>query len=97
MSGWRRLCLVEGMTDRLRRRIQSDFTSPGSADEVIRLVAAASDSERVQAAIVLFSAGDESLVRDGVALAATDWRDVLMRAGLESEQWPDRLHDALGA
>jgi hypothetical protein len=84
------------MTDRLRRRIQRDFPSPGSADEVGRLVAGASDSERVQAAIVLSSAGNESRVRDGVALAAIDWRDVLVRAGLETDQWSDRLHDALG-
>jgi hypothetical protein len=84
------------VTGRLRRRLETDFPSPGSAEEVARLVEAASDSERIQATIVLFSAGDVSIVREGVAFAATDWRDVLVRAGLETEHWANRLDDELG-
>ena len=45
------------LTQRVRARIERDFAEAGSADEVIRLVAGAGDSERVQAAVVLAASG----------------------------------------
>ncbi len=56
----------------------------------------ASDTERVQAAIVLTAAGRLADLHDAIALAQIDWRDVLMNAGLANEDWPTRLDDHLG-
>ncbi len=77
--------------------MQSDFPSAGSAAEVERLVTEATESERVQAGIVLWSGGDMARLHDAVALAGVDWRDVLMRADLADEDWPSRLDAELGA
>jgi hypothetical protein len=87
---------MEGMSPRLQRRVRSDFPAAGSADEVERLVADATDSERIQAAIVMWSRGDMSRLRDSLDLAAIDWRDVLVRAGLADDDWPSRLDSELG-
>jgi hypothetical protein len=81
---------------RLRARIDRDFPDPGSADEVARLVAQASDSERIQAAIVLWAHGNLHRLLDSVDLTAVDWRDTLVRGGLEHEDWPRRLDAELG-
>lgn len=84
------------VSPRLRRRIEHDFSSAGSAMEVCRLVAEASDSERIQAAIVLAAAGDVRELRRQVDLAAVDWRDVLMNGGFGQLGWADRMDRALG-
>lgn len=78
------------------RRIRADFPEPGTAEEIARLVAAASESERVQAAIVLAANGDAKLLRYGADLARVDWRDVLVNGGLENDDWPTRLDVELG-
>jgi hypothetical protein len=83
-------------SERLRRRIERDFPDPGSAAEVIDLVGAVNESERVQAAIVVWAAGDLARLRDARDLAEQDWRDVLMRADLADEDWPSRLESELG-
>lgn len=84
------------VSDRLHKRIERDFPQPGSADDVARLVAEASDSERIQAAIVFKSHGDIREVRRQVDLVAVDWRDVLMYSGLEHDGWPSVLDSRLG-
>jgi hypothetical protein len=84
------------MTSRLRRRIEFDFPEPGSAQEVVRLVSEISDSERVQAAVVLWARGDLSRIRSSVELAKSDWRDVLVRGDLADEDWPHKLEAELG-
>ena len=76
--------------------MQSDFPSAGSAAEVERLVTDTTDTERVQAAMVVWSGGDMDRLRDAVALAGVDWRDVLMRANLADEDWSARLDAELG-
>lgn len=85
-----------GVTQRLVARVQRDFPEPGSADEVVRLLAEVSDSERVQAAIVLSSFGNTQWLRDALALARLDWRDVLVNGGLANEGWPAILDAELG-
>lgn len=87
---------MSGMSPRLRRRVQSDFPSAGSAAEVERLVTDATESERVQAAIVVWSGGDMARLRDAVALADAVWRDVLMRSHFADEDWSSRLDAELG-
>ena len=85
------------MSRRLRRRVEADFREPGSADEVMRMVSQASDTERIQAAIVLWAGGDLSRIRDSVELIQVDRRDVLVRGGLADEDWPRRLDAELGS
>lgn len=91
---------------RLEQRIRRDFPEPGSAHGVLLLL---SDlprkvgydpeilaSERIQAAVVLLAHGDLARLRRAVDLAATDWRDLLVAAGLADEDWPARLDRELG-
>jgi hypothetical protein len=63
---------------------------------VIGLVGAAGESERVQAAVVLWASGDLAPLRDACHLSGVDWRDVLVRAGLADEDWRTRLDVELG-
>jgi len=84
------------LTQRVRARIERDFAEAGSVDEVIRLVAGAGESERVQAAIVLAASGRLSDLRDAAALAQIDWRDLLVNVGLGDEDWPTKLDSTLG-
>jgi hypothetical protein len=84
------------VSERLRRRIERDFPEPGSAAAVLDLVGAVSESERVQAAVVVWGSGDLARLRDVCDLAGQDWRDVLVRAGLADEDWPLRLGAELG-
>lgn len=61
------------------------------------MVAAASDSERIQAGIVLLAGGDLAGLRQALDLARLDWRDVLMAAELAGDDWPQRLDAELGS
>jgi len=87
---------VPGASARLRRRINQDFASPGSGDEVARLVAEVSASERVQAAVVFSASGVHEQLRRAITLAKADWRDVLVAGGLADEDWSQRLEAELG-
>jgi hypothetical protein len=87
---------MAGVSDRLRGRIDRDYPDPGSADEVARLVSGASESERIQAAIVLLAGGDVDRLHGAIRLTGEDWRDTLCGAGLEHEDWPGRLDAELG-
>jgi hypothetical protein len=92
--------------DRLERRIRHDFPAPGSANGIITALdrlpheagydAEHLRSERIRAAIVLLADGDLSHFREAVELAKTDWRDLLVAAGLAHADWPLRLDEALG-
>lgn len=91
---------------RLERHVRRDFPEPGSAPEILRLLAelprqAGYDpeilaNERVQAAIVMFANGNIQRFREALDLAAADWRDLLMAAGLAHEDWPSRLDHEFG-
>ena len=85
------------VSERLRRRIKCDFPDGENASSVIELVGAVSDSERIQAAIVLLGRGDLVRVRDAIDLAEQDWRDVLVGADLADEDWRARLDVVLGS
>lgn len=84
------------VSSRLQRRVARDFPHPGSAKEVMRLLANASECERVQAAIVFAAAGDVSEFKREVELAAIDWRDVLMNGDLAGDDWRSVLDSELG-
>ncbi|MGN6609755.1 MAG: hypothetical protein ACTHMS_22430 [Jatrophihabitans sp.] len=62
----------------------------------LELVGGVDGSERVQASLVLWANGDLARLRDARDLAALDWRDALVRAGLADEDWPSRLDVELG-
>ena len=87
---------VTSMSERLIKRIERDFSEQDVA-EVIRAVRESSNSERVQAAAVLWARGDLSRLRDSVALIQVDYRDALVRAGLEHEDWPQKLDTELNS
>lgn len=84
------------VTLRVRKRIERDFGSSGTAEEICRLVGEANDTERVQAAIVLAAAGEGTRLHDAIALALLDWRDLLMNVDLANQDWPTRLDAQLG-
>jgi hypothetical protein len=52
------------------------------------------ERDRVQLAVLLLADGDVHKLREELELAAIDWRDVLMAAGLGHENWPDVLRRA---
>lgn len=91
---------------RLERRIARDFPEPGSAHGVLQLLAelphrAGYDdemfaTERAQAAIILLAGRDISRLHRALDLAAKDWRDLLVAAGLADEDFPDKLDRELG-
>jgi hypothetical protein len=89
---------------RLHRRIRRDFPEPGSAAEILGLLAELPHqsghdilgTERVQAAIILLAKGDITRFRHALTLSTQDWRDVLVAAGLADENWPTRLDQELG-
>ncbi|WP_256796449.1 hypothetical protein [Terrabacter sp. Ter38] len=87
---------MTAVSSRLHHRIVRDFPQAGSAEEVVRLLADASGSERVQAAIVLAARGDLAELRREVELAAVDWRDVLVNGGLAGDDWQSVLTSTLG-
>jgi hypothetical protein len=75
--------------------IARDFNDE-QVEAVASLVARASDSERVRAAIVLAAKGDLAEIRSGADLAAVDWRDVLVSGGHADDNWRQRLDRDLG-
>lgn len=86
---------MTALTPRVRRRIEADFGP--DADEVAARVLAARDTERTQAAIVLLARGDRDRLDTALRLAALDWRDLLVDAGLAHSDWSDRLDAELGS
>jgi hypothetical protein len=94
---------MAGLTSRLSERIYRDFPA-GTADEVAGYLASLAgdafggqDPERVQAAIVLASAGQWDRFLGIFHLLRTDWRDVLVAGGLANADWPARLDAELGS
>jgi len=87
---------VADVSARLRTRIERDFPEPGSAQEIVRILGEASDSERVQAAIVLSARGEIARLRSSVILTGQDWRDTLVGGGLGGPDWRQRLDIELG-
>lgn len=83
---------------RLERRIRRDFPEPGSAHGVLGLLTdlprrAGYDSEmfgseRVQAAAVSLADREFGRLRQALDLAVSDWRDLLVAAGLADADWP---------
>jgi hypothetical protein len=90
MARW----VMAEITSRLQRRIDLDF--PDDPETVAQLVRGAAEHEGVQAAVVLWAKGDRNRLDNAVAVAGKDWRDALVRAGLENDDWRNRLDVELG-
>jgi hypothetical protein len=94
---------VTELTPRLRARIWRDFPA-SSAEIVLSHLQALPDSvyggqgrERVQAAVVLASSGQQDRFMSQLRLLAIDWRDVLMAGGLGEDNWRSVLDAELGS
>ncbi len=93
----------EPISARLHKRIQRDFAEPGSAKGIegalrglaVELEHSRQDAERLLAAAVLIADGDVGRFRSAIRLARTDWRDLLVAAGLAHEDWPRVLDEEL--
>ncbi len=89
------------ISPRLERHIRETFEE-SVCDEVLDWLRAIVDpfghdvSERVLAAVVLASNGDFDKFLEMAHLAEVDWRDVLVAAGLEYEDWETELTRRLG-
>lgn len=84
------------LTPRLESRLARDFPA-SKLDEARGIVSKSSDSERVQAAIVIAAEGSLDQLRVQADLASVDWRDVLMNGGLANADWAARLDSELGS
>ncbi|MDN4471841.1 hypothetical protein [Demequina zhanjiangensis] len=87
------------VSDRVSERISDDFgaSAPQVLSALERLpVDVHTDAERVHAAVLLVARGNRSMLADALEHAASDWRDLLDRAGLADASWRDRLDDELG-
>lgn len=80
-------------SDRLARRVRADFGATDEAESVLAEIG----GERVQAAVILWARGDIGRLRDAAALARLDWRDALVRSGLDDDDWQQKLDAELGA
>jgi hypothetical protein len=90
------------LSPRIANRIARDFPGRRTA-QVIELLTtldpplhhSPDGDERVCGAILIVAHGDIDRLVAAVADAERDWRDVLVAAGLENDDWPERLADAL--
>jgi hypothetical protein len=53
-------------------------------------------SERIHAAVVLLADSDIGRLHQAMGVAAADWRDLLVVAGLADDNWAARLDLKLG-
>jgi len=85
---------------RLERRVRREFPAdPELVIEVLsdlELEVTGEAQERILAAIVFVAGGDVEALERAIELAEVDWRDVLVAAGLERDDWRDHLDKALG-
>ncbi len=96
--------LREGLTPRLHEYVERTYAD-ASVAAVIEGLGELADagydpammrSERVFAAAVILGDGDLDQFGMAVDLGLTDWRDLLVAAGLADEDWPEVLDDILG-
>lgn len=92
------------VSDRLQAFIRQSFL-PDEVETILSLLADAvprepgdtvEGIERVQAAVILLSAGNSRRFLEALTMAQQDWRDVLVTAQLAHHDWPDRLNATLG-
>ncbi len=91
---------MSATSDRVESLVTGLF-GPGSELPVLERLALITDSfgqevgERVHAAVVLASHGDHEMLEEQASLAELDWRKVLVSAGVDRDDWTERLDHAL--
>jgi hypothetical protein len=90
---------VAAVTPRLRKRITEEYGA--STERVLWALGCLpatgqSRGERLPAAVVLWAGGQYHRLIDCVREAHCDWRDVLVRGGLEHGDWREQLDSELG-
>lgn len=85
------------LTARLRRHVELAFP-PASVARVVATLQAwripyedSPPGERLVGAVVLLADGDPDRLSTGLEIAARDWRDLLVAAGLENADWSHAL------
>ena len=92
------------VSDLLRREIAARFAAADAPGVLVRLTETplpfldapdrARDRDRVHLAILRVADGNLQRFEAALALAARDWRDLLVGAGLAHGNWPDVLRAA---
>ena len=89
------------VSDSIRREVRARFAK-ADAHDIERLFEAVDlgdgangrGHERVQLAVLKQASGNFERFARYLALAVTDWRDLLVSAGLENDDWRDVLERA---
>ena len=90
------------VSQRIAGRIARDFRGEHATQAVDLLssleigATSAEAAERICGALLIIAGGDEDRLVEAAVSAEIDWRDVLVRAGLEHDDWRARLDFALG-
>ena len=89
------------ISERVAARVVRDFTPKLHADVLELLESATSESsrihgtaaghERVHAAMLILAQGNVDKLLHAASEAEMDWRDLLVAAGLENDDWPARV------
>ncbi|GKQ34170.1 hypothetical protein [Streptomyces sp. A012304] len=85
------------LTERLISKIQQEFQ--GEADTVrslleseeLRVFGQEDATERVLTAVIIVASGNVDRFLHALRVMEQDWRDLLLYAGLENADWPERL------
>lgn len=87
------------ITERLAGKIQQEFGSEAGVvcsmleEAEARVFGASGASDRTLTAVIIVSARDVDRFLQALRLMERDWRDLLCDAGLEGEDWPERLDE----
>ncbi|WP_062071920.1 hypothetical protein [Demequina sediminicola] len=87
------------VSDRVRERIHEDFGASSSrmVSALERLhIEGHTDADRLHAAVVIASRGHAQMFDDALEHAASDWRDLLDRAGLADSEWEHQVRETFG-
>ncbi len=89
------------VSQRVAGRIASDFRGEHAAQALDLLSSldlggtSPEGAERICGALAIIADGDIDRLIEAAAAAEIDWRDTLVSAGLENDDWRDRLDAAL--
>lgn len=96
---------MDDVSERVGRRVRADFPHhvPQVTEALARLTSdvfpkEARDSvyiERIQVAALVLSQGHLGRLDEAVSLGRTDWRDLLVAAGLADEGWQELVESEL--
>jgi hypothetical protein len=93
---------IEGSEPRLLRKIRLDYPE-FRPHEILQLLSTLGNgsadglgAERLQGAVLLIAHGDYQKFRYALSLAQRDWRTALELAGLQYDDWMDKLDEQFG-